>query len=884
MQDQVEQAVGIALDGSATQELKQQAIDFCNQIKDSPDGWQICLGLFIDARKSRSDASRFFALQVIDETLLHRSGQLNEQSARIIQDAMLQYAQRDYGPQSNSSVDIIYMRNKFAQSLTYLFLLSYHTTWPGFYNDLLTLTHGSGQFDSYRGVDLFLRVLLAQHEEIADTLIIRSSEMAKRNADIKDLIRVRDMTKLTEVWMNVLVHWSQLDEGNEITENCLKVISAWVSWIDITLIVTPRYMNLIFGLLSRKALRGAACDTLTEIISKKMKPSDKLQMISLLSLDQTISQLQLGNDIEFDEKVARLINVISCELTRIMEEDQLPPELKNQSEKILHNILPFVLKFLGNEYDDTSVEVFPAVSEYLTFLRREKKKSSELSQIRLSILSSLLQTVILKLKYDEQMEWTTNKDDSENDFIELRGKLRLFQDAVAHIDVNLFIESVATVVLTALSSESRDWRDIELGLYELGAYSDGLKNASALPVKGQQNVHAIERLNEMLLKMSTSKIISFNHPSIQLHFMELVVKNSKFYENNKDLIPAVLEVFVSPLGMYSGNPHVRVRAWFLFYRFIKLAKGAIGNIAETALSMIKDLLVIKAEVIIPNDADSEMSADAAAEAGSFDSQLYVFEVSGILISIDAVPDETQLNLTRALLAPIFEDMEKTIPVAKTNPQAALQIHHDIMAIGTFARGVKDGNKPIPRSVIQEFLNASKAVSVTLETLSTLEVIRDASRFAFARLVAVLDQNIIAEIPLFVSRLLTDSKNSELIDFMAFIGQLIHSFKNRPEIYNMVDELFTPLLNRVFYFLSLSTGGSTDAEIMQTDMKRSYLTFLFSVLNNGMETVLLSESNGSLFDSVLQSVAHYTSTTSDSTCTKLGNSIGMRLNQLRARSG
>ncbi|KAK7204085.1 Exportin-T [Myxozyma melibiosi] len=884
MEDQVEQAVEIALSSNVDSNLKQQAMAFCNQIKESSDGWQVCLALFMSERK-RSPAVRFFALQVVDDALVkHLNGnqkQLDESSLASVKDALLSYIQREYGPQNTAETDAVFMQNKLAQTITYFFLLSYPHTWPTFYDDLIALSSIGGHLQNARGLQLFLRILLSQHDEIADTLIQRSNDDARRNVTIKDEIRAADMNKLADLWRQILVQWTNREDGYLITDNCLRVIGSWVSWIDISLIVTPQYMQLIFSILGNESLRGAACETLSEIVSKKMKSADKLELIGLLNLPQLISQLPLGSDPEFTEKVARLTNVVCTDLIKILDESQLPPQLIETAENLLEQYMPFAITFLSNEFDDTSSEVFPTISDLLSLLRKEKKRNHPLTPNRLAMVTSILKTVIVKLKYDETMDFHNGSDDSENEFLDIRTRLRLFQDAVAAIDEDLFMDTISSVVMDCLSKQ--DWREVELGLFELGAYSDGLRNAAALPAKGRESSKAIGLLDNMLLRMTSSNVLSIGHPAINLLYLELVVKNSKFFESHQHLIPQMLEIFVSGVGIHSSYVQVQVRSWFLFYRFIKLCKAMIGDIAETALGAIGDLLVIKAELAQRDENDSDMSEPGAGETDNIDSRLYLFEASGIFVSVDSVSDDKQITLIKNILNPIFLDLEQSLPRAPEDSRLALQVHHDMMAIGTFARGIADGGKQITEPVREQFLLASRAILVSLETLSGLEIIREASRFAFARMVPILGQSILPEIPILVNRLLTESSTPELIDFMSFLGQLIHSFKGEPGMFDMLDQVLTPLLNGIFYALSVSANGSTDEEIQQTDMKKAYLSFMLGVLNNGMGAVLASNTNRPMLDSVLQSVAHYTTTSNDSFIKKMGSSVYPRLEEIRNKS-
>ncbi|KAK9463534.1 armadillo-type protein [Lipomyces oligophaga] len=884
MEEQLEQAVEIALNSNADYNLKQQAISFCNQIKDSPNGWQICIALFVSQPK-RSTSVRFFALQVVDDALVKRlngnEDLLDHNALNYIKGVLLSYLQREFNPQITGDSDAPYMENKLSQTVTYLFALTYLQSWPSFYDDILALSSIDGPLlSNSRGLLFFLRVLNSQHEEIADTLIRRSEGTAQRGIALKDAIRARDMTKLTNIWREILLRWGSREDGLVINESCLKVIGSWISWIDISLIVTPEYMNIIFSSLGNEPLRKSACDTLTEIVSKKMKPVDKLQLISLFNLPEVISQLPVGRDLEFDEKVARLSNAVSLDLVKI-QDDQTNTGVRETASHLCQQILPFSISFLGNEYDDTASEVFPAISEYLSFLRKEKKRNNFLTPDRLALLTSILKTVVLKLKYDETMDFQNGSDESEAEFLEIRSRLRLFQDAIAAIDVDLFMDTVSGVVLDSLDGTKRDWREIELGLYELNAFIDGLRNASAMPSKSNPATKAVEILNTMLLKMISSNILSLNHPAINLFYLELIVKPTKFLDSNPQLIPQILNTFVSAVGIHSSFLHVQLRSWFLFYRFIKLNKLLIGDISETALTAISDLLVITAEIPQSNDNDSDVSTDSGSS--NFEGRLYLFEVSGLLISIDAVSDEKQLVLLKNILNPIFADMERNLPRALEDPLSALQVHHDIMALGTFARGVADGGKTVNEQVREQFLLAGRAILVTLETLSRLDIVREASRFAFARMVPILEYHILPEIPTLVSRLLVESSTSELIDFMSFLGQLVHNFKDQPGMFDMVNSLLGPLLTRIYYSLSISANGSTDEEIRQTDMKKAYLSFMLNLLNNGMGSVLVSRDNRQMLDSVIQSVAHYSSTTDDSSIKKMGSSIFPRLEEIRSRA-
>ena len=322
-----------------------------------------------------------------------------------------------------------------------------------------------------------------------------------------------------------------------------------------------------------------------------------------------------------------------------------------------------------------------------------------------------------------------------------------------------------------------------------------------------------------------------------------------FFEANPSFISRVLEYFVT--FVHHEHPKVKLRSWYLFQRFVKHVRLHLGNIAETILQALSDLLPIKAEVPpeIPekDDEDGSSSTDGQSANARFTSQLYLYEVTGCIASVRSVPVNEQVTLIRSTLDPLFSDMDLHLDAARSgNKQACLQIHHLIMALGTVARGFSDWvpGHATPHSsapadpVSEEFSRASEAILVSLEQLKLTFEIREAGRFAFSRLIGVLGTRILSQLARWIDGLLTaDSTKDEIALFMRLLDQVVYGFKT--EIYNILNTLLAPLLDRVFRGIGEATNG-TDDEIQLAELKREYLAFLLVILNNDLESVLVSE--------------------------------------------
>lgn len=375
-----------------------------------------------------------------------------------------------------------------------------------------------------------------------------------------------------------------------------------------------------------------------------------------------------------------------------------------------------------------------------------------------------------------------------------------------------------------------------------------------------------------------SDIRSFTHPATQLQYMEICVRYSSFFHHHSHLIPGVLESFLQLV--HHPVRKVKTRSWYLFQRLVKQLRGLIGNVAETVVKALGDLLVIQAEVPSEGDEGDEMSSEdheGSADA-VFNSQLYLFEAVGIICSTHGVPADKQVLYAQSVLNPIFADMERNLNAAKSNDERALlQIHHDIMALGTLARGFSDwmpgtstpANLPAPE-VSEAFCQVAEATLVALESLKTSFNIRTAARFAFSRLIGVLGARILPQLPRWIDGLLTQtSSRDEMALFLRLLDQVIFGFKG--EIYSILDTLLTPFLQRVFSGIADPTTG-TDDEIQLAELKREYLNFLLAVLNNDLGAVIISERNQPLFETVITTIEHFAKDVEDFTTAKMAFSV------------
>lgn len=94
----------------------------------------------------------------------------------------------------------------------------------------------------------------------------------------------------------------------ELTCQCLEVVGAYVSWIDINLVANDRFVPILLKFMNDPLLRESACDCIHEIISKGMDPIAKTKLI-----ESFISVLQSAGVFSITDVSTRSIFIVPRE-------------------------------------------------------------------------------------------------------------------------------------------------------------------------------------------------------------------------------------------------------------------------------------------------------------------------------------------------------------------------------------------------------------------------------------------------------------------------------------------------------------------------------------------------------------------------------------------
>lgn len=858
----------------------------------------------------------------------------------FLQESALSYLHSEF-VSGNGEQGVVFMKNKLAQTLALLVLQTYSLTSSySFLTALLSLctTHPPSEQVpegtlNVMATDLVLRVLHDLSLNLGSDVTLRSvrtKERLQRDAVVRDEIRAHHAATIAELLWKVIQDSLQamasgvplsdaprmLHAGaaGSLAQVAMAVVGDYVTWIDIGLVINMDTVTILFNALHSQhpQLRCVTADTLCEIVSKGMKPADKLSLIQGLKLDEVIASLEsstrgTSNDAqtELREHLAKLVNALCTELCKICEDNAgAEGETRDVANAKLLDLLQLVLAFLQDEYDEPTEQVLPCIHLVLSLYKKTKRQGETmgvgLSPAQGEFIAQLIALVLGKLKFDPEMDWEDSSlvggpadadaDDAEEDdehlikFYELRKQLQMILGAIAAIDEPLVSNTIHSLVFSTLAmgeQQELPWEQAELCLYATYTCGEVLtsirgnkvglgphsfvqlpeENGKTRNVRQSVSVYQAlpaNQLGEIMQRLFRSNISEHPHPVVQLQYFECIVRYSSSFLLWPEFIPSALSAFLDGRGLRNARVGMRRRINYLFYRFVRDTRTTIpSEFVPKLLEGMQEAFYIQA--VLPDVTPEEDPLSKATEkAGAFDSQLYLFDTAGLLIAQLGSTPETQVMLFKAITAPLAEQLQQTVQAFgadSSNLQLVLQVHHLILALSTLAKGFPDydANRSTEPAWIPEFKPVTEQILLALTALNQFMIIREAARGAFARIVTSAGPAVLPYIPTLINALVNEVTESELVDLLNFFGLITHKYKK--DVRNVMDDLFIVLVNRIFSFLNQGVQG-TDDLVRRSDMERAYFGLVNALLSAGLDGVLVSEKNQQQLQSVLQSLVFY----------------------------
>ncbi|KAH9449870.1 hypothetical protein MJO29_010704 [Puccinia striiformis f. sp. tritici] len=708
-------------------------------------------------------------------------------------------------------------------------------------------------------------------------------------------------------------------QAQECLEMGIRVVEDYASWIDISLIVTPTWIPFLFQSLRLPniSIRLAAADALICIVTKGMPASNRIQLYNLLGLVDVLKTLKTENNArrqagewsddedQFNERLARILNGMGVELCKVCDDSSVPLEVQAASLGLATQLLPLLLSFVEEDVFTCCASVLPFSSAILSRYKKDKKlaPASHLTQDKQTFLCQLLRLIVMKVRYppDDLFEWEPpalpgeTEDEDMVVYHDRRRQLKTIVEAIAVIDETLFQETVDPLISNVLdhissaggNASNLPWQEIELALVMLYNYGEAVRGSGPTSIRSYVRIppdeikkhnktkdykinysqYPLSSLGNLLLKASKALITKFPHPSIAVQWFECATRYHEFFEIFTGAIQDVLPTFLDDRGLHHPNCNIRYRCCYLFYRFVLQGKPAIQTHFNThgwqaIIDQLKDLIVIQAE--LPAQLASNGSGDendilvkAVQSSSAFDSQLYLFEATGILVSFFSANPEQQITCLQLILEPLISQMRTELKNPPDNPADlinALKIHHSIMAVGAIAKGFPNLSSNTSSSTtfpwLQVFKTATDDIMSVTKRLNDIRVLRDATRSSFHKIVATIGMEALPHVPVLIECLLDKLTKPELIEFLSFVGQLVHKYKEN--FISLLDSLLLPLFSKIINFLDQPITG-TDDVMCQSELRRGYFNLCNSIIGAQMHGIFVSPNNQPHLETILKTI-------------------------------
>ncbi|ORZ35947.1 armadillo-type protein [Catenaria anguillulae PL171] len=904
----VRQAIQAAMapSGLVDQQTHHQANQYLDQLRSQPNAWQLCLSLAAAEDMVRNPYLVFYALQSLE--LLLPSLDTAAVLASAVRPAVWALLRRSLSTPGTEP----FLRNKIAQLVTLLFARLWPAEWPEFWDQvwmlLPKLDPATGAFAAgvdlnaaRPAVDFFLRLTHAIDQEIVNVLIHREANEVSHNQILKDHMREGTVQQLVQLWYTI-AHAYAHDE--QVVVQCLKNASLYISWIDVSLIVNDRWLPLILRHLNETehAARLAALECLSEIVSKGMKPAEKLRLIEYLGVFQLLQQFvarffpttQLqdeDDDLAFVEQVGKLVSVVGVQLAEAWvnapKDDQA---LLATLTSALHTLFPIYLQFFADDWDHVHATVTDLTTHWLNYWKLLKKAQFGLpftaQHAELGMAQQLLHATVRKLAYhadqampvsavgalvgDGSADSEADEDDDAIAFAEQRRNLKVVFDNLAQLVPEVWAAYVVAVISDTLSKYKSaasvsaaaalvPWTEAELALHLIYLFGEAIKCAAkakedkTLTAYRDPKSNAVTPLGSLMVQLLESGIAAYPAACIPPLYWEVVVRYSGFFAAFAEYLPSALDALAR--GMHVAGP-ASERAAYLMLRFIKDTRtGFDKTVIEGVLASMADLLGV------PGAPAPGTDPEAVAKCKED-----VYEAVSLLVAHDALPPAKRAEYLRAALGPLMQALQAaTANVAQvrgTGDREALGVHVAgvMYATGALAKEFPTASTTTPtttsamsttaagnaaseadRPWIPILADANQVVLAALDAFAYSSPVRAAARACFQRSLKAMGPRAFPLLPPLLSTLLANVSVHEAGDLLGFLGLLI--YQHRTALAGFIDDLIRPVFAMVARFLSVPPQG-TDEAVAMVNIKKMYLSFLGSLVTpeHGLTLVLVSEAN------------------------------------------
>lgn len=853
--EECELAVAYALSPASSNEdstaVRQQASRFLDQVKASDDGWIVALQLF--ATSHRPEA-KFFALGVLQDFLAPRPGtpcrlgspsdrqQVREVLLGWLSDAAVTLADTDK-----------FLVTKVAVVLALLLKADYPERWGDAFPTLMGLLSRGPAF-----VELFMRFLLAVDEEIVTFHAGRPASELERSARIKDTMRATGVQSEVCGVVHTAVMAYQASNPS-LAALALSVLSKYVTWIDIGLVINDRILPLLYECLGQGGrapeLAQAAASCLEEVINKGVQNlGEKLRMLGSLGLPELLQRLprEAVADEDVAEAIASLVNDLVIQLLDAWDQtatEQPTPSSSGGTDANLPGsgssnasvaaaqlsaCLPLLWAYLSHSEVSVSAKTVPAANRLVQTLKKErggppgkggkpgKNKSSGSRDINMSAVSGSNAT-----SGDVNISESGASQSSRS---------QLFS-AISHVP-----RLLAVVYARMQYPEDFTFDACDEDEGEEDALRTGLRKII---------VNTCRCCPDLVLQLLCEALGALPPPLSELPWpaaeaaLRLVYHYGEGCTGAGGTAAAMLQEGTFPQLVVAlhrsdlsrhNHPHVLMLYYDIAVRYVKILKtypdlvpavleGLCGprgllhgdrvlrgracyNLSRLVKALVPDIAPL-AGAVVPGVVELLRRGEATAEL-SEESILNLYETIGCLIGMQGVPVEQQSQFLDVVLGPLLERLRQLLRELEGGGGGDEDTMGESIAscLASLANVSKGFSKPVAEPLRTTFFNELEAAISAILALPSHSGVRQRALFLIHRMVPVLEDSIIPLLGPPLLALIENCQSSDDIDsVVSLTSQISGSFGSRTT--QLMDGMLLPVCRRIFDLMP-SRGGADQA--------------------------------------------------------------------------
>ncbi|XVE51859.1 hypothetical protein DITRI_Ditri02bG0075000 [Diplodiscus trichospermus] len=841
--DDVEKAIVISFDesGAIDSELKSQAVNFCQQIKETPSICSLCIEKLCFCKLVQV---QFWCLQTLHEVIRVKYGSMSLEEKNFVRKSVFSMACLEGIDDKMCPIleSPAFIKNKLAQVLVTLIYFEYPLIWSSVFVDYLRhLNQGSVV------IDMFSRLLNALDDELISMDYPRTPEEVAVAGRVKDAMRLQCVPQIVRAWYDIVSMYRNSDP--EICATVLDCMRRYISWIDIGLIVNDAFIPLLFELILvdclLEQLRAAAAGCVLAVVSKRMDALSKLSLLKSLQITRVFGLISDDNDSELVLGVAALITGYAVEVLECSKRVNLE-DAKVVSMELLDEVLPSVFYVMQNCEMDAAFSIVQFLSGYVAAM----KTLSSLQEKQMLHISQILEVIRTQICYDPM--YRSNIDildkigmEEEDRMVEFRKDLFVLLRNVGRVAPEVTQIFIRNSLASAIASTSdRNVEEVEAALSLLYALGESMTDEAMRVGPGL--------LSELVTNLLSTRFPCHSNRLVALIYLETVTRYMKFIQENTQYIPLVLAAFLDERGIHHPNIYVSRRASYLFMRVVKMLKSKLVPFIETILQSLQDVVT----------RFTNMNFGSKEPAGSEDGA-HIFESIGLLIGMEDVPLEKQSDYLSSLLTPLCQQVEAMLMNAKglnleDSPLKIASIQQIIMAINALSKGFSERLVTASRPAIGHMFK--QTLDVLLEILVVfpkVEPLRTKVLSFIHRMVDTLGASVFPYLPKALEQLLAESEPKEMVGFLLLLNQLICKFSTL--VHDILEEVFPTIADRVFSAIRRIADSSVEAnteEIRELqDLQKTLYTFLHVITMHDLSSIFLSPRSRGFLNSIMQLLLH-----------------------------